>query len=292
MTLSIIIINYNTFQLTCNCILAVIEKTKEVDYEIILIDNASKECDPEKFKQHFPKIKLIKSNTNLGFAGGNNLGLQTAKGEYILLLNSDTELKNNAIDLAIQKLESDNKIGALSSKLRYPDGHLQYPANRFPNLKTEIKELFRLNKFLSKQQRAEIFLGNEFDHLTERECDWIWGTFFLTRRDIIDKLGGKLPDDFFMYAEDMQWCWKIKNLGYKIFYFSDAEVIHHLAASSEIADENIRFYSKMLPNIFKTVAMQKGKLYATCLFLTKAMVHFSILNKRDFAKGKLILKTI
>jgi GT2 family glycosyltransferase len=96
MELSVIIINYNTFRLTSNCIRSLREKLTGVEYEIILIDNASTECDPELFSEKFPFIRLIKSKENTGFTGGNNLGVAAAQGKYLLLLNSDTELINNA----------------------------------------------------------------------------------------------------------------------------------------------------------------------------------------------------
>ena len=106
MQLSIIIINYNTFTLTSNCIQSIHDQLKEVDYEIILVDNASVECDPYLFKNKYPSINLVTSNTNTGFAGGNNLGLQHATGKYILLLNSDTELINNAPKICLDHLFS------------------------------------------------------------------------------------------------------------------------------------------------------------------------------------------
>src|SRR5690349_21603761 len=100
MDVSIVIINYNTFELTCKCIASIIEKTRQVSYEIILVDNASVECKADLFLEKYPQIVLIKNSHNQGFAGGNNTGILAARGQVILLLNSDTELVNNAVDLA------------------------------------------------------------------------------------------------------------------------------------------------------------------------------------------------
>jgi GT2 family glycosyltransferase len=284
--LSIIILNYNTYKLTCQCIESVIHQTNGVEYEIILVDNASVECDACLFKEKFPGIILIESKVNLGFSKGNKLGIQHAKGEYILLLNSDTELRNNAILLSFERIKQDSKIGVLSSKLIYPDGNLQYPANRFPSLKTELRELFRLNKKLTIEQRSELFLGSEFDHLTERECDWVWGTFFMIPKSVLDTFPEKkLPDDFFMYAEDLLWCWQIKDSGYKILYYPHAEVVHHIAASSNVTDGQAHFFQKIFPNVLKVIKTQRGKLYAFIFVFTKALLHFSLFNKKDVAKG-------
>src|SRR4051794_40929468 len=104
MEVSVIIINYNTFSLTCKCIESIINKTSGIEFEIILVDNASTECDPDLFKKKFPFITLIKNKENSGFSRGNNTGIHSAKYEYILLLNSDTELVNNALFLACSRL--------------------------------------------------------------------------------------------------------------------------------------------------------------------------------------------
>ena len=230
---SIIIINYNTFQLTCNCLQSVIEKTINVNYEIILVDNNSRECSPKKFKEKFPEIILIENFENLGFSKGNNLGISYAKGDYILLLNSDTELQNNAIKIIYDKLQSDCKIGAASAKLEYPSGTIQCCCQRFPSAWLNLIELSRLHKLLPYKIKAKLFFGSYFKHDEYAEPDWIWGTFFMLRRNLIDLMNGhKLNDIFFMYMEDMQWCFDVKKLGYKIVYIPEAFVIHHCGGSN------------------------------------------------------------
>jgi GT2 family glycosyltransferase len=271
---SVIIINYNTYSLTCKCIESVIKKTSGVLYEIIVVDNASTECNPDKFKENFPTIRLIKSNVNLGFSKGNNLGIEHASYDYLLLLNSDTELINNAILLAYQRILKDPAIGALSSKLLYPDGRVQPTASVFPSLKRELRELFRINKSISKDKRADYYLGDQFDHLKEKEAEWIWGAFFLTRKRIVDEFPGKkLHDSFFMYWEDVQWCYFLKKKGYKVLYYPEAEVLHHLSGSSSESEVELKKYnSKILPNLFQWMLDEKGNVYTYAYFFTK-IVH-------------------
>src|SRR5258705_744475 len=120
--LSVIIINYNTFDLTCNCIFSVTEHTKNIRYEIILVDNASTECDAGLFVKKFPQVKLIKNPVNSGFAKGNNLGIDRAGGNYILLLNSDTVFKNNAAEIVFDFLKHNESYGIGTAQLQYPDG--------------------------------------------------------------------------------------------------------------------------------------------------------------------------
>ncbi len=294
MQVSIILINYNTYRLSKNAIQSIYDKTKKVDYEIILVDNASTECPPEHFQEEFPEIRLIKSPENLGFAKGNNLGIAKAKGKYILLLNSDAELKNNAIELAIERMEQNKTIGVLSSKLLYPSGHLQHPAERFDSISKELRELFRINKLLNEEKRARYYLGDAFNHQLETECDWVWGTFFMFRSEILDQLPDKkLADHFFMYGEDVQWCYQIGKLGYKIFYYPKAEVIHHLGGSDKSEDDiNRKFYDRLLPNLYKVLQMEKGKLYAFFTYFVKA-IHFLTLRTTDnITKAKYYFRLI
>ena len=227
MQLSIIIINYNTFNLTCNCLQSINEKLIEMDYEIVLVDNASTECDPYLFLEKFPNINLIVSPINSGFTGGNNLGVANAKGDYLLLLNSDTELINNAPKICLDYLKEHKDIGMVTCQLHYPDGKIQYNCRRFRTISWELLEIFPFYKFLSKPKKEALMLHHYFDHKTPMACDWVWGAFMLFSKDIIKQLPKKkLSDDFFMYCEDTLWCWDFKQLGYKIYFLPQAKVMH------------------------------------------------------------------
>jgi GT2 family glycosyltransferase len=231
--LSVVIVNYNTFQLTCKCIESVYAKTKRFAIEVIVVDNNSTECNADNFLDLFPEIKLIKSTKNLGFSGGNNLGLKKVQGNYIVLLNSDTELKNTAIDITLEFLGSHPEVGVVSSSLLYPDGRRQSVCQHFPSVKFSLIELFRIHKLFSAKKRGEIMLGSFFDHASDVTPDWVWGTFFMFPVKVLKQLPGEqLDDTFFMYGEDMQWCFDIARLGYRMHYCADAEVIHHMGASS------------------------------------------------------------
>jgi GT2 family glycosyltransferase len=294
MDVSVIIVNYNTFKLTSDCIASVIKKTGGISYEIILVDNASSECDADLFRSKFPGIQLIVSKENLGFARGVNLAIKKAKGDILLLLNSDTELINNAIKIAFDRLMKDHKIGVLTGKLRYADGKIQAVANRFPTIGRNLRELFRINKFLSKDERIDYYLGEEFDHTCEKEADWIWGAFFMFSKEVLCKFPNEqLPADFFMYNEDMQWCYEIKKMGYRIIYSPEPELYHYIGGSDNSGFElQEKYFKVLLPKQFKLFILLKGKVYASVLFMLSALIHFSLLNKKDYQKGLLILKAI
>jgi GT2 family glycosyltransferase len=281
LVLSVIIINYNTFSLTCKCIESLIQYTQELSYEIILIDNNSTECNPDLFKQKFPKIHLIKNEVNLGFAKGNNLGLQQAKGDAILLLNSDTELKENSLKIAINKLNSYPKTGILSCRLIYPDGRIQSCCQRFPSVQLELIELLRLQKLLPVKQREKLLLGSFFDHRTEAEVDWVWGTFFMFRKEILKELPEqKLSDNFFMYGEDRQWCYEIKKqTGLAVTYFPKTAIIHHLSAST--LKTSLNKQRLMIKHEYEFIKNNKGTLNAWLIFKLRALKYLTLGN-RDF----------
>jgi GT2 family glycosyltransferase len=227
MQLSIIIINYNTFTLTCNCIQSIYDKLVDVDFEIVLVDNASIECDPMLFKQKFPNINLVVSPVNSGFTGGNNLGVDNATGHYLLLLNSDTELINNAPKICLDHLLRHKEAGMATCQLLYPDGRIQYNCRRFRTISWELLEVFPLYKLLPKVKREALMLHHYFDHQSFANCDWVWGAFMLFPKSIIQQLPSKkLSDDFFMYCEDTLWCWDFKQLGYQIHFLPQAKVMH------------------------------------------------------------------
>lgn len=268
---SIIIINYNTFELTCACIRSIISKTT-INYEIVLVDNASVECDPNNFLKIFPDITLVISNTNIGFSKGNNLGIANSKGDFILLLNSDTVLLNEAIDLSYSKLVSNAKIAALTGQLISPDGSLQQASYEFMPMHKLIACSLKLHR---------IFIGFKAsipDLTKEHFAKGIWGTFFFFRKQILNIFPEKkLSETFFMYAEDSEWCYYITKAGYKLFYFPDAKILHYGAGSGIISDK--KKLTNGIANEYHLLRITKGRLYVTFYFLAKSLFYLSCLNK-------------
>lgn len=278
MQLSIIIINYNTFWLTCNCIQSIRGKLVDLDYEIILVDNDSSECDPQLFAKQFPELKLIVSAENTGFTGGNNIGLSRASGDYILLLNSDTELINNAPKICYDYMQQHPEAGVTTAQLSYPDGKIQYNCRRFRTISWELLEIFPLYRLMPKRKREQLMLHHYFDHKSSVSCDWVWGTFMLFPRKIISALpGNQLPADFFMYVEDVLWCWQIKKLGYQIVFLPEAKVMHiHKGSTSKENLKQVRllgvknhakFMRKFYPDLrwYLFAAVYYAKQYAAML---------------------------
>jgi GT2 family glycosyltransferase len=228
MLVSIIIVNYNTFTLTCDCIKSIIFYTQEVNYEIILVDNASTECDAMKFKEIYPLLILIKNNHNLGFSKANNIGIRHSKGNIVVLLNSDTYLIEDSITKAVGFLMANPQIGALSVSLRFPNGKLQHYTRRSRSIRNELLDICRpLVWLLPYKKRATLLLNQYYNGDFNVEADWVGGAFFMLPIHVIQALPEKKLDErYFMYGEDELWCYQIKKLGYKIFNFSGTHIIH------------------------------------------------------------------
>ncbi|CAN5344047.1 glycosyltransferase family 2 protein [soil metagenome] len=246
--LSIIIVNYNTKELTLSSIFSVRKFTKNINYEIIVVDNGSTETLTES-----KDYKLIKSNENLGFAGGNNLGLKKAQGKYLLLLNSDTLIHNNVIGEMMDYLDKNSEIGIATCALKGKDGKLQSNGGYFPTISSVfswmmIQDLPFIDNIIQPFHPKIAF------YTKSRELDWVTGAFLLTRREVINQIG-YLDDDYFMYVEDTDFCFRAKKKGWGIFYNADFSITHLGGASSAkefpIISEfkNLKiFYKKHYPN--------------------------------------------
>lgn len=282
-TVSIIILNYNTFQLTCNCIQSIIEFTKGVSYEIILVDNLSNECDANLFKQKFPSINLIKSKENGGFAKGNNLGIQAANGDFILLLNSDTYLVEDAISKTINHYKKENLIGVIGCKMIYPNGNIQYTARKFRSIYWELLDVFRfLVYLLPYKKRARLMLGKYFKTDFNTKCDWLNGAFFMFPKVALAKfLLLKLDERFFMYGEDHLWCWQFQQIGYNSYFYCDTKIVH-INNGSTAKSKQLALRKTMLKNelIIMKERLGAGLHYYILTFIYSLKERFRIFVKK------------
>lgn len=229
---SIVIVNYKTKELTWKCIQSVIDHTNDVSYEIIVVDNDSNDESVNMLQKLHKenKINLIISDTNLGFAGGNNLGIKIAKGKYVLLLNSDTEVSSDAISRMSDWMDKHDNVGIATCALHGADGVLQSPGGSFPSLAKvfswmTIEDLPFVDKLI-RPFHAKSFLTD-----TPVQFDWVTGTFFLIRSEVLDEIG-VLDEDFFMYTEEVDYCYRARKSGWEIFYVPLWHIIHYGKASS------------------------------------------------------------
>ncbi|HEV8601657.1 MAG TPA: glycosyltransferase family 2 protein [Patescibacteria group bacterium] len=226
MDLSVIVVSYNTKELLKRCLRSVFDSKTGFKYEVIVVDNASKDGSVESIKQDFSQVKLIENNANLGFSKANNNAIKQASGRLILLLNSDTEIKDTALDVSIKYMDSHSDVGAVGGKILLPDGRFDKAARRkFPNPKNSFLRLFGLKKF------SDYNIETPIDE--EVEVDAVEGAYMMVQKSVIDKVG-LLDEDFFMYGEDLDWCFRIKKAGFKIMYFPKAEIVHYKYGSAQL----------------------------------------------------------
>lgn len=233
--LSIIIVNYNTYALTKQTIDSIMNKNHLFRYEIILVDNASTDGSIEQLKEDFKEYKdrihIIVNDTNLGFGKANNIGMRLSKGEYILLLNSDTVVVDNCLEASLHQIQQQLGIGALGCKVVLGDGSLDHACKRgFPTPRASLYYFLKLDKKNPKKYGLYDAL-----HLGEDEVgevDALMGAFMLMPRKVLDEVG-LFDEDYFMYGEDIDLCYRIKAAGYKVLYYPEAHIIHYKGGSSK-----------------------------------------------------------
>lgn len=228
MKLSIVILNYNTKDLTLDCLKSLEKVKNEAQFEVIVVDNGSVDKFPSS-----SKYKLVSNNANLGFAGGNNSARSHCKGEYILFLNSDTVVYKEAIKETIKYMDKHPDVGALTCKLIKLDGHLDKDARRsFPTPWVAITHFSGLDKIFPKSKTfAKYWYGYESSDETQ-EVDAIEGAYFLARKEVLDKVNW-FSEDYFLDGEDIDLSWKIKNEGFKVIYFPKVSILHIKKASKK-----------------------------------------------------------
>jgi GT2 family glycosyltransferase len=219
MALSIIIVSFNTKDLLQKCLQSVFQQTKGIDFELIVVDNHSTDGSPEMVKKKFPQVKLIENKTNLGFAQANNQGIKKGKGEYLLLLNSDTKIKSNALEKLVSLARKKKDLGIAGPRLLNLDGTPQPSTGSFYTLPITFISLFRGDRYL-RQSPSQT-----------KKVDWVMGACFLIKREVTKKVG-YLDEKFFMYVEEMEYCYRAQKAGFEVYFFPQAEVYHLERGSS------------------------------------------------------------
>lgn len=230
--ISIIIVSWNTRDILYDCIKSTSSQTSDIDYETIVVDNASTDGSTEMVKTRFPQVVLIDNSENRGFAAANNQGIKVAKGRYVLLLNSDTVVLDQAIAKIVSFADDNPEAAVVGCRVLNPNGTLQRTCFMFPSLLNMFLSTAYLYKFFPRSR----FFGREqmswWNRDDVREVDVVTGCFMLVRREAIEPVG-VMDERFFMYGEETDWCYRFKKAGWKILFTPDAEIIHLGGASSK-----------------------------------------------------------
>lgn len=268
MDLSIVIVNYQTFELTRNTINSIFQYDYPFSLEVIVVDNASGDDSLSRLQEYFKdKVKFIASKKNNGFAAGNNQALEVAKGRYVLLLNSDTIVWENTLENIYGYMEGHTDVGATGCRVLLENGDLDKACKRtFPNVKNSF---FRLFHIPTKSQDNNYNLDNlPDDEIYEIDC--LTGAFMFIRKDVLDEIGF-LDETFFMYGEDIDLCYRIKQAGWKIIYYGKSKITHLKGASSK------KQKSKLIYEFYRAMYIYYKKHHSDeSSFIVNIVVYFGI----------------
>jgi len=267
MDLSIVITNWNRAALLSDCLRSVEANTHGIAYEIIVVDNGSSDGSAEAVRRCFPRVRLLANRENLGFSRGSNQGLGESRGRFVALLNNDTVLRENAFAKLVSFLDAHPEAGAVGPRLLNPSGRVQESAlTSFISVRSallggEWTSILTRRLFPGAAARSGMILhAGEQD----RPCEvaWLVGACLVARRDVVDRVG-PLDERIFMYGEDMEWCYRIRQAGYAIFFLPDATVEHldHLPTK----DSMERVAGQQMAHQIYFYRKHKGAGAAACL---------------------------
>lgn len=228
--LSISIVNYNAGDYLLNCLESIKKVSDEADIDIYVVDNDSKDDSIERAQKKYPQVNFILNKDNLGFGKANNQALRQIKSGYILLLNPDVELEKGVLKTMLEFMEENPDVGASTCEVILSNGKLDLTAHRgFPT---------PWASFLYFLGNDSLYHLTKYDLKTIHEVDAITGAFFLTSKKVLDK-SGLFDEDYFMYAEDIDLCFCIKEAGFKIMYVPTVKVLHHKGISTGLKKHSL-----------------------------------------------------
>jgi GT2 family glycosyltransferase len=244
--LSIVIVSWNVKELLAQCLGSIDAARGHLSVETIVVDSYSTDGSADMVAAEFPEVKLLSQPENVGFTKGNNLGLAQASGRYLLLLNPDTQIVADALPQMLAYMDQNPQVGALGPQLRFPNGDIQSSRRRFPTLLTAFFESTWLQGIAPKSVLRRYYVQDRPDDVIS-QVDWVMGACLLVRREVYQQVG-PLDEGYFMYSEEMEWQRRMREAGWQVVYFPQAQVIHHEGKSSEqvVAQRHIYFQRSKL----------------------------------------------
>ena len=256
MELSIIIVNWNTSELLRKCLASIRSSTPSVSFEIIVVDNASSDDSAAMVRQYFQEVELIENSENLGYAEGNNQAIEKARGDYLLLLNPDTEVKCDTIDNLLEFARAHPSAGAVGCRLIGNDGEVQRSCRGFPKPWGVFCEYTGLSRLFPNSRRFGAYRMKYFDYKHEAEVDQPMASCLIISRKAFEDIG-VFDKEFPIFFNEVDWCFRARQGGWSIHFTPTAEVLHHGGASTKQAGLEMkreshralkRFYEKHYKN--------------------------------------------
>ena len=229
--IDIAIVTYNSAQVINACLEALERHPLTGPFHTIVIDNRSRDNTVAIIREQFPQVELIENRRNVGLAAAWNQAIRQGNNSYVLLLNPDTQVSAGAIDLLAHHLDTNPTVGAVGPQLVGVDGHVQLSCREFPNLLSIVLRGTKLDRFFPGNASLQRYLMSDWDHRQTREVDWLLGACILLRRSALDTVG-MFDDGFFLYYEDIDWCFRARAAGWHIHYLPQAQILHHYQRES------------------------------------------------------------
>jgi len=229
MTLSIIIVNWNVKPLLERCLSSIFLYGKNLDYEILVVDNNSIDGSKEYLKDLLLKkqqIKVILNNKNLGFAKANNQAIKISKGELVLFLNPDTEIRGGTLQKMVDFMKKNPSCGIAGCQLRGVNGKIQSSVRSFPTLISQVLIFLKLPYLFPNLPAFKKYFLYSFDYQKEQEVDQVMGAFLLTRREVIEEVGA-FDENFYIWFEEVDFCFRVKKASWKVIYTPGSQILHY-----------------------------------------------------------------
>jgi len=232
MKLSIIITHYQTPELLDLCLKSIKETIGDINYDLIVVDSESEEKTEEHIKEKYPEVKFISFKKNLGYSKVVNAGIKEAKGDYILILNADIIVLEEAISEMIEFMRENPRIGILAPQLLDFTGNIQISCFSEPTIKAILARRTFFGKFKNGKEALKEFLMSDWDRKSVKEVDWAQGSAIMIKKEAIDKVG-LFDEGFFMYFEDADLCRRFREVDYRVVYYPKAKMVHYYHRSSK-----------------------------------------------------------
>jgi len=229
--LSVIVLSWNTADLSLACLASLAQHPYRGPHEVLFVDNASEDGSADRVAAAFPEVRVLRNARNLGWSEGNNVGLRAARGRWLLLLNSDTEVRPRTLDRLVEFLRARPGAGCVGARHVYPDGRLQATCVRFPTLATAVTFDTLLARLPWGRRHLDRYFMRDFDHRSTREVDQVPGSCLLLPREVVRRIG-LLDEKLWLYFNDVDLCLRVRAAGLGVWFLPEAEVLHHHHAST------------------------------------------------------------
>src|SRR5574340_283104 len=224
--ISAVIVCTNERELLKACLTSIFSAPPQEELEVIVVDNASTDGSADMVREQFPSCRIITNQQRLGFAPNNNIGIKQTSGRYLFLINSDAWVTEGAIDKLVAFLDANPRVGICGPRVLNPDGTLQLSCRKFPTVRSVLMRRIPLVRSLLPRRILAEHMMEDWDHLSNREVDWLLSCCLLVRREAMEEVG-IMDDAYFVYAEDVDWCWRMWQRGWGVHYVTGAEAFHH-----------------------------------------------------------------